>query len=307
MEKYTRQEVSPVEKENERDENYNPTNPQIDTSRTKDNYHTAGTAKSYIDFINSRIATLSLKRKLRSDAIYMNSFVLTSDKGFFDGLHHIEQRNFFMDCTEFFANKYGKENIISAVVHMDETTPHLHLNIVPIVNGKLCSKDLFDKTKLSILQTEFYEKVGKKWGLERGKEGSQTKHLSTAEFKAKKIIESAEVQAAAIEERNKPFTEALEQAKQGDIARSKGGLKDQIIAVTADNENLRKQLDTTMHETLEYAKRNKELEEQYSRSRKALQLLNKLKEQNPAEYEKLIHPTPTPKSPTSQSKNWWSK
>ena len=68
----------------------------------------------------------------------------------------------------------------------------MHLNFVPIVNGKLCSKDLFDKKKLSILQTEFHEVVGKKYGLKRGKEGSQAKHLSTAEFKANKIIEEAE-------------------------------------------------------------------------------------------------------------------
>ncbi len=88
---------------------------------------------------------LTLSRKLRSDAIYMNSFVLGSDKEFFERLPIQEQWEFFHDCTMFFAEKYGKENIISAVVHVDETTPHLHLNIVPIVNGKLCSKDLFDK------------------------------------------------------------------------------------------------------------------------------------------------------------------
>jgi hypothetical protein len=144
-----------------------------------------------------------------------------------------------MDCTEFFANKYGKENIISAVVHMDETTPHLHLNIVPIVNGKLCSKDLFDKTKLSILQTEFYEKVGKKWGLERGKEGSQTKHLSTAEFKAKKIIESAEAQAAATKQQAKEFLHGIEQEVEDErnkpLPKKKSAVNEEITLLRTQN------------------------------------------------------------------------
>ena len=83
---------------------------------------------------------------------------------------------------------------------MDETTPHMHLNFIPINESRLSSKSLFDRQKLAQLQTEFYESVGKKWGLQRGKEGSQAKHLSTAEFKAKKIIESAEQREREIDE-----------------------------------------------------------------------------------------------------------
>ena len=54
----------------------------------------------------------------------MNSFVLGSDKTFFDGLAKVEQYNFFSDCYKFFTGRcYGEENIIAAVVHNDETTP----------------------------------------------------------------------------------------------------------------------------------------------------------------------------------------
>ena len=53
----------------------------------------------------------------------MNSFVLGSDKTFFDGLDKIEQYNFFSDCYKFFTGRYGEENVIAAVVHNDETTP----------------------------------------------------------------------------------------------------------------------------------------------------------------------------------------
>lgn len=156
MEKYKRQEVSPIEEENERDESYEASNPNIDNSCTRGNYHIVYPFKSYIEIINKRLSQLELKLKIRSDAIVMNSFVVTSDGEFFKDLHPWEQQDFFRDCVQFFEDKYGEENIISAVVHLDETTPHLHLNFVPINNGRLSSKSLFDRQKLAQLQTELW-------------------------------------------------------------------------------------------------------------------------------------------------------
>ena len=128
----------------------------------------------------------------------MCSFVVGSDREFFKSLSVREQAKFFADCTWFFADRYGEGNIISAVVHMDETTPHLHLNLIPIADGRLCAKTLFDRKELQSLQTDLYEAVGMKWNLQRGKEGSQAKHLSTAEYKAKKIVEQARGEASGI-------------------------------------------------------------------------------------------------------------
>ena len=110
MEKYKRQEVSPVEQENERDETYQASNPQIDSSRTHLNYHIIYPMKSYLEIINGRLSELELKRKIRSDAILMNSFIVTSDGEFFKGLRPWEQQEFFRDCAEFFSRKYGSEN-----------------------------------------------------------------------------------------------------------------------------------------------------------------------------------------------------
>ena len=146
---------------------------------------------SYTDFINERIKELNLPKAPRKDAVLMASFVLGSDREFFNGLDKDEQNEFFRDCTKFFAQRYGKRNIISAVVHNDETTPHLHLNLIPIKDGRLCAKDLLNRNELFKLQTDFYEQVGKRWGLQRGKEGSVASHLSTAEFKAKCIVDEA--------------------------------------------------------------------------------------------------------------------
>lgn len=303
MEKYKRQEVSPVEEENERDENYEEGNPQIDSSRTNRNYHLVTPPPTYMEFINARIATLTLKRKLRSDAVYMNSFVLTSDKEFFMELPPAAEKEFFKDCVKFFADRFGADNIISAVVHKDETTPHLHLNLVPITNGKLCSKDLYDRKKLSELQTKFYENVGKKWGLYRGKFKSGAKHLTASEFKAQRIIEEAEQQAEKIQAENKPYHEALEQALKGNYAWTPGGLKKQAIAATAEtiktkkeNEDLTKRLDASMSETLHFAKKADVAEQREAKGNRAIELLAKLQRENPEAYKQLIHPTPKPKS-----------
>ena len=70
--------------------------------------------------------------------------------------------------------------------------PHLHLNLIPIADGRLCAKQLFDRKELQNLQTDFHFVVGKKWNLQRGKEGSQAKHLDTAAYKLKKISEAAD-------------------------------------------------------------------------------------------------------------------
>ena len=303
MEKYKRQEVSPVEEENERNETYEAGNPQIDSNRTNRNYHLVTPPPTYLEFINARIRALTLKRKLRTDAIYMNSFVLTSDKEFFTELPLTAEKEFFKDCVKFFADKYGAENIISAVVHKDETTPHLHLNLVPITNGKLCSKDLYDIKKLSELQTEFYEKVGKKWGLERGRFKSGSKHLTASEYKAQKIVENAEQQADEIKAEAAPYQEALNQALNGNYAWTPGGLKKQAIAATAEtvktkkeNEELTRLLDASMSETLHYAKKADAAEQREAKGNRAIELLAKLQRENPEAFDQLIHPTPKPKS-----------
>lgn len=288
MEKYHKQDVAPIEKENERNENYESSNPQIDCERTRNNYRfTPYFGKTYTEFINGRIKELGLSP--RKDAVVMNSFVVGSDKTFFDKLPKVLQYEFFTDCYKFFAERYGEENIIAAVVHLDETTPHMHLNLMPITSdGRLCSKQLFDKPQLQQLQTDFYEEVGKKYGLQRGKEGSQKKHLSTAEFKAKKIIEQAE----AIREENQVYADALEEAKGGEFSRNKGKLKKQAIAAVAENADLKKRLTKSMCETLEYARKAETLQKEKDNNFHYTNVGKELARTNPTEYRRIVHGKP---------------
>ena len=245
MEKYKRQDISPVEKENERDENYQGFNPQIDCERTSDNYHIIYPQGKYIKMINKRLDTLTLQRKIRSDAILMNSFVIGSDGEFFKGMRAWEQHAFFEDCARFFMDKYGYENMLSAVVHVDETTPHLHLNFVPINDGRLSSKSLFDRKKLAELQTELWEQVGKKYGLQRGKENSHATHITAAEHKAKVIVQTAEQKRDEIDRQTEQkqaeldgltqTVEAVTQAIGKPIPKKKKQAADEITALRARN------------------------------------------------------------------------
>lgn len=250
MEKYKRADVVGIERENERDENYKSArNPQIDKSKTRLNYHTMPYEKKYLPFIDERIKQLSSKRKIKDDAVLITSFILGSDKEFFERITAEQQKQFFADCTEFFAERYGKENVVSAVVHLDESTPHLHFNLMPVTGGRLCAKELFDRTALRDLQTDFYEAVGKKYGLERGKEGSTAKHLDTIAYKTKKMTEAAEAKIREAEEAQvaaKPAKELLEiyqSAKSEKIPFSGKKKETEIIALRTKNGELQRKND----------------------------------------------------------------
>ena len=221
MKKYQRDAIVGIERENERDETYrSKSNPQIDCERTPHNYHFIKPDDTYTAFINQRIKDIAPKRKIKDDAVLMCSFFVGASPEFFIGKDKDDIGAFFFECTEFFAERYGRENIISAVVHLDETTPHMHLNLMPVLDGRLCAKQLFDRKELRSIQTDLHNGVGKHWNLERGKEGSTAEHLDTVEFKLKKMREAAnkaERQADEAESRQahaEEATQALEEKQQ---------------------------------------------------------------------------------------------
>ena len=290
MEKYKRGDIVGIERENERDENYKSTrNPQIDKSRTHLNYHTLPYEKKYLSFIDERIKQLSPKRKIKDDAVLITSFILGSDKEFFDGNSPETQKQFFDDCTEFFAERYGKENVVSAVVHLDESTPHLHFNLMPVTGGRLCAKELFDRTALRELQTDFYEVVGKKYGLKRGKEGSTAKHLDTVAFKAKKMTEAAEEKIREAEEAQtaakpvKELLESYESARSEKIPFSGKKKETEIIALRMKNSELEKQNNFLAKDNGDLYSELKRKEKTATVNEGAATLLDKLLEYAPEE------------------------
>lgn len=290
MEKYKRGDIVGIERENERDENYKSArNPQIDKSRTHLNYHTLPYEKKYLAFINERIKELAPKRKIKDDAVLITSFILGSDKEFFDGISPETQKQFFDDCTGFFAERYGKENVVSAVVHLDESTPHLHFNLMPVTGGRLCAKELFDRAALRELQTDFYENVGKKYGLKRGKEGSTAKHLDTVAFKTKKMTEAAEEKIREAEEAQtaakpvKELLESYESARSEKIPFSGKKKETEIIALRTKNSELEKRNNVLTKDNGDLYDELKKKEKSATVNEGAAKLLEKLLEYAPEE------------------------
>ena len=136
---------------------------------------------------------MNLKKALRKDAVVMAQVLVTSDNSFFKSLSQDNTKEFFKNSYEFLCNRYGKENIVSSIVHMDERTPHMHFNFVPItIDNRLSAKSILTRQNLIEQQTSFYEKVGKKYGLERGIQGGIKKHIETNEYKLNTMILESE-------------------------------------------------------------------------------------------------------------------
>ena len=106
----------------------------------------------------------------------MNEWILTSNQEFFEGMSEQETRKFFQDTLEYFSEKFGTQNMAYAQVHLDETTPHMHLGVVPMTEGKLSGKTVFNRQTLKEIQSDLPEFLkGKGFNIERGIEGSERK------------------------------------------------------------------------------------------------------------------------------------
>lgn len=122
-------------------------NQNIDLSRTHLNYNLAP-EHDQIEFIQQR--TSEVKCQKRADVNVMCDWVVTAPEGLDQG--HL--KDFFKASYDFFEKRYGRENVISAYVHMDETTPHMHFAFVPVVFDKkkeiykVSAKQLLTKTEL---------------------------------------------------------------------------------------------------------------------------------------------------------------
>ena len=197
-----------VERHNER-KNHNYSNRDIDRSRSKENYHIKSPEGSYWDTFNKIRDHQQLKGNLRlqgeKQSTVLCEFIITSDKSFFDSLGAERTKRFFDDAYQFVTAKVGGEQfVVSAVVHMDEATPHMHVTFIPTVRGKdrkgqpcrriNCSEFWKGRDSYSRLQDEWYDYIARscRYDLERGIKGSVAEHLSVAEYKLKKTQEQLE-------------------------------------------------------------------------------------------------------------------
>ncbi|MCL4598623.1 plasmid recombination protein (plasmid) [Enterococcus hirae] len=176
----------------------NHSNPDIDTSLSELNYDLVNRTDNYKkdieNFINENKSTT---RAVRKDAVLINEWIITSDRKFFENLSDEDTKKFFITAKEYFEENFGEENIRYATVHLDESTPHLHMGIVPFdKDKKLSAKRVFNREALRNVQEDLPKLLQEKgFDIERGLEGSDRKNLTVPEFKklkeAEKEIERA--------------------------------------------------------------------------------------------------------------------
>lgn len=179
--------VASCERHNERKKEAYKSNPDIDTERSKDNYHLVPPPRyTYKKEINRMVKEAGCK--VRRDSVMMVETLITASPEFMNSLPPEEQKEYFTRALEFLSERVGKQNILSAVVHMDEKTPHMHLCFVPLTeDGRLSAKDIMgNKKKLTWWQDEFWKHMVKKFpDLERGESASLTgrDHIPPRVFK----------------------------------------------------------------------------------------------------------------------------
>lgn len=160
-------------------------NPDIDPSRTAQNFHLVTPRWSYEQEIKHRIQMAGCR--VRKDSVkFVDTLVTVSPE--FVQAHEAEMKEYFTRAFEFLKDRIGEDNIISAVVHMDEKTPHLHLCFVPLTkDGRLSAKEILGNKKAMIRwQDDFYACMAERWPeLERGTPAVETKrkHLTPQWYK----------------------------------------------------------------------------------------------------------------------------
>lgn len=168
------------------------------------------------------------------------------------------------DNIEWLQKTYGADNLVSAVLHMDEATPHIHATVVPIVTGerrkakkkppdepgkkqyrkknpdaaRLCADDVMARDKLTSYQDSYGEAMAK-YGLQRGIKGSEARHISTQEF-----YRNAIAQKETLHE-NMEFLLQFEEAKRGaveELTRREQEARTRTLQATAEKQQTETEL-----------------------------------------------------------------
>ena len=184
--KYKGPAISPIEAHNERTKEQYASNPDIDTNRSRYNLHLVQPQGRYREEADRMIAAAHCR--VRKDSVRVVEALVTASPEFFKDKTNREIRAYFAYALKFLEGRQNPDTFLSAVVHMDEKTPHLHLCFVPMTaDGRLSAKEIIGNRKnLVKWQDEFWQHMVKQYPeLERGESASQTgrEHIPPRIFK----------------------------------------------------------------------------------------------------------------------------
>lgn len=179
--------------------------------------------KNRTSAIQYRLDNAHLKRKIGTNQVRAIRVLLSGTHEVMKTIEENKQlNNWCNDNLNWIKETFGEENLVSAVLHMDEKTPHIHATVIPIVSGerrkakkentdsykkknqnsnRLCADDIMARNKLKHYQNT-YATVMAKYGLRRGIEGSEAKHISTAEYYRNLHLQNQQLEQ---EKNNKQF------------------------------------------------------------------------------------------------------
>lgn len=207
LKNYTAASVAQILAHNSRSDHYS--NQDIDPTRSKYNYSLSGHDND-LEYYKQRLGEVHHMK--RANLNTLSSWVITMPKG----VRHEDQQKFFSECVNFIAERYGEKNLVSADVHYDETTPHLHCTFIPVVwdekkrREKVSRRDLFTLKELYGFHGDLSKHMEKALGYTVGiQTGKTEKNLSIRELKTKtktEIIEEGRQIA------NKYVTDAVKEA-----------------------------------------------------------------------------------------------
>lgn len=222
-EKLTRTEAQGICVHNDRKAK-NHTNKEIDSGRTHLNYYFKKNNLNYVKEFDKLKKENDLKGNIRSNSIIMCEMLFTSDSDFFERIGKKETKRYFEESYKFICNykDLGEENILSAVVHLDEGVPHMHLVYVPVIHtkdkegndiNKVCSRDFWKgRDSYRRLQDAYYEYVTSKgFDLERGLPVEETgaKHEKIEDLKkltnfenTKKVLDNIKLELPEVPDIN---------------------------------------------------------------------------------------------------------
>ena len=274
--KYKGPEIGHLDAHNERTKEKYASTPDVDTSRSHLNFHLVTPERKYRAEAEKQIAEAGCRT--RSDSVRVVEALVTASPEFFKGKKRSEVKSYFTEALDFIQKHQSKDTIISAVVHMDEKTPHMHLCFVPLTEDKrLSAKEIVgNKKKLTWWQDEFWKHMVKKYpDLERGESASETgrTHIPPRLFKEAVHLNRMKDQIMAILNDSNPFNK---KAKAEELE----ALLDKYIPGVEVMRTKLKKYDKTYQELTE---ENAELERKLSSAskesvRKKLEISQKLNE-----------------------------
>lgn len=156
--------------------------PNADPSRTHLNDNSLATKEQAFQAIKDRLPT-----KVKPDNVLCVEYLITASNDW-SGWGTDKQQKYFDDAIQWLKDRHGSDNVVVTSIQLDETTPHLSAYVVPLDKDKKgrdilnAKKFLGGRQKLSDMQSDFFEKVGSKVGLERGVQGSKAKHTTIKKF-----------------------------------------------------------------------------------------------------------------------------